>query len=182
MGHGLWAYAGSNWFNCQNCWVFCFTNIQDPSSFLPEFRGPFPVAPPPLGFRLYSAESVFQCLQACLGYGFMGQQVVRSTNLLRTEAMQRNRMGKFRHFGCKKPSQSCRCPTKLQSPLSLETCSHCLCLGLGPDCFQSTRTIQFHVCLVFQGVLMNKAQGKVDQSFGGAILSDSFPKKVGWIW
>lgn len=41
-----------------------WTNIQDPSSFLPEFRSPFTLAPPLLGFRLCSVESVLQCLQS----------------------------------------------------------------------------------------------------------------------
>jgi hypothetical protein len=40
-----------------------------------------------------------------------------------------------------------------------------VCLGLGLAWTQSTRRIQFHICLVFQVVLMNEARiGKLDQS------------------
>ena len=155
-----------------------WTNIQDPSSFLPEFRSPFTLAPPLLGFRLCSVESVLQCLQSVPQVWIHGASSGPFHKSPQNWSDAEESHGKV----STKTRPKAVDVNQMTGSFVVGNLFPFLCLGFGLACAQSTRRIQFHIRLVLQVVLMKKEQGKVDQSFGGAILSNSFPKKVGWIW
>ena len=156
-----------------------WTNIQDPSSFLPEFRSPFTLAPPLLGFRLCSVESVLQCLQSVPHVWIHGASSGPFHKSPQNWSDAEESHGKV----STKTRPKAVDVNQMTGSFVVGNLFPFLCVWgldwLAPNPREESSSISV---LSFKWSWWRRNKVKFDQSFGGAILSNSFPKKVGGIW